>query len=194
MWHIFQYHRRVHKHDIVTNVLFLCECVIGNMMSLHYVPIHTFTIVFLDWHFITFKNTTKPCHVCVNWTEISYCTWSNHLFSHLFSTACVLEIFSAGMWPTKKGRERAPIICYAFPLWFCSSHWILFSSISPPLSVLSCVQQRNVLENLGNCKKSTSVAAFFCVFFYEKLKQTNKQSKAWEPKPEIWIISVKLPC
>lgn len=140
MWHIFQYHRRVHKHDIVTNVLFLCECVIGNMMSLHYVPIHTFTIVFLDWHFITFKNTTKPCHVCVNWTEISYCTWSNHLFSHLFSTACVLEIDLLCRDVTdKEGEGASPnhLLCIS-PLILQQPLNLIFQHFSPLKRFVLC--------------------------------------------------------
>lgn len=96
----------------------------------------------------------------------------------LFSLeVCVLEIGSAGMWPTKsEGREQAHLICHAFSLWFSSSsHWILFSSISPADRFILCT----ALECAGGTqlivKNLTSLSLFslpvpnflfFFLFFY----------------------------
>lgn len=93
------------------------------------------------------------------WTVLFPTTPKCNLRPLFFLKGCVLVICSAGMWPSKRGEGARPLSSVMhFLFWFGSSHWILFSTISPPptsrvlCSVFSCGAKHIWLyKNLCHC-------------------------------------------
>lgn len=78
----------------------------------------------------------------------------------------------------REGREQAPLICHAFPLWFSSSHWILFSSISPPERfVLSAAVECAVEQLIVKTLHHWLVFSFFTLFTPNPLTVWAKTTK-----------------
>lgn len=117
-----------------------------------------------QWPFFYLPHTYRTfVHPCVSehsvytrrsWTVAFPTTPKCNLRPSLsvFLKGCVLVIWSAGMWPTRRGEGARPLSSVMhFLFWFGSSHWILFSTISAPAPpperfVLSSAVERNTFD------------------------------------------------